>query len=84
MRFALSHEKERIETTPGGSGVCPGCNAEMLARCGTKRFGIGRIRADATVTLGGKTRLSGTEAGKADFRFTGKRCRLVMERVSCT
>jgi hypothetical protein len=37
MRFALSNEEERIEATPGALGVCPGCNAEMLARCGTKK-----------------------------------------------
>lgn len=37
MRFALSKEKQRIEATPGALGVCPGCNAEMLARCGTKK-----------------------------------------------
>lgn len=37
MRFALSNEEERIEATPGAFGVCPGCNAEMLARCGTKK-----------------------------------------------
>lgn len=36
MRFALADD-ERIEATPGASGVCPGCNAEMLARCGTKK-----------------------------------------------
>ena len=37
MRFALSNVEERIEATPGAFGVCPGCNAEMLARCGTKK-----------------------------------------------
>ena len=37
MRFALSNEEERIEATPRALGVCPGCNAEMLARCGTKK-----------------------------------------------
>lgn len=36
MRFALS-DKQRIDATPGALGVCPGCNADMLARCGTKK-----------------------------------------------
>ena len=36
MRFALSNH-ERIEATPGALGICPGCSAEMLARCGTKK-----------------------------------------------
>ncbi len=36
MRFALLNN-QRIEATPGALGVCPGCNAEMLARCGTKK-----------------------------------------------
>lgn len=37
MRFALSNVEERIEATPGAFGVCPGCNAEMLARRGSKK-----------------------------------------------
>lgn len=36
MRFALSND-HRIEATPGAQGVCPGCKAEMSARCGTKK-----------------------------------------------
>jgi len=36
MHFAISND-QRIEATPGARGVCPGCNAEMLARCGTKK-----------------------------------------------
>ncbi len=36
MHFALS-ENRRIEATPRAAGVCPGCGAEMLARCGTKK-----------------------------------------------
>ncbi|QBY00516.1 hypothetical protein E2K80_07005 [Rhodophyticola sp. CCM32] len=36
MRFALLND-QRVEATPGAKGVCPGCNAEMLARCGTKK-----------------------------------------------
>lgn len=36
MRFALSND-QRIEATPGAMGICPGCSAEMLARCGTKK-----------------------------------------------
>ncbi len=36
MRFALLNG-QRVEATPGALGVCPGCNAEMLARCGTKK-----------------------------------------------
>ena len=37
MRFALSGN-QRIEATPGATGTCPGCRAEVLARCGTKRI----------------------------------------------
>lgn len=37
MRFALSNLKERIEPTPGAVGFCGGCNAPMVARCGTKK-----------------------------------------------
>ncbi len=36
MKFAVS-EGKRIEATPGAKGVCPGCSAEMLARCGTRK-----------------------------------------------
>lgn len=36
MRFALS-DNQRIEATPGAVGVCPCCNAQMLAHCGTKK-----------------------------------------------
>jgi hypothetical protein len=36
MKFAL-FEEERIEATPGAKGDCPGCGAEMVARCGTQR-----------------------------------------------
>ena len=34
MRFAL-RDGERVEATPGGAGQCPGCGAELIARCGT-------------------------------------------------
>jgi len=36
MRFALLGD-QRIEATPGALGTCPCCNAEMVARCGTKK-----------------------------------------------
>ncbi|MEP3344912.1 MAG: competence protein CoiA family protein [Litoreibacter sp.] len=36
MRFALLND-HRIEASPGAQGVCPGCNADMLARCGAKK-----------------------------------------------
>lgn len=36
MRFALLNG-QRVEATPGALGNCPGCNAAMLARCGTKK-----------------------------------------------
>ena len=36
MKFAVA-DGERIEATPGAKGECPGCGAEMVARCGTQR-----------------------------------------------
>jgi hypothetical protein len=36
MRFALKNT-ERIEATPKGTGICPGCGSELIARCGTKK-----------------------------------------------
>lgn len=36
MRFAV-HEGQRIEATPGAKGRCPGCGAELIARCGTRK-----------------------------------------------
>jgi competence protein CoiA len=36
MRFA-SFKDTRIEATPGAHGYCPGCGAEMIPRCGTKK-----------------------------------------------
>lgn len=36
MRFALLNG-QRVEATPGALGVCPGCNTDMIARCGTKK-----------------------------------------------
>lgn len=36
MRFALLNG-QRVEATPGALGVCPGCNADVVARCGTKK-----------------------------------------------
>lgn len=36
MHFAL-HNDQRIEATPGANGICPGCSAELIARCGTKK-----------------------------------------------
>ncbi|WP_051645092.1 competence protein CoiA family protein [Labrenzia sp. DG1229] len=36
MRFAL-HNDLRIEATPRANGTCPGCGAELIARCGTKK-----------------------------------------------
>jgi len=36
MRFALLNG-ERVEATPGAFGACPGCDADMVARCGTKK-----------------------------------------------
>jgi competence protein CoiA len=36
MRFALQNEL-RVEATPGMHGSCPGCGAELIAKCGTKK-----------------------------------------------
>jgi len=36
MRFAV-HNDLRIEATPGAQGKCPGCDADLIARCGTKK-----------------------------------------------
>lgn len=36
MRFAVLNN-QRIEATPSATGICPGCGAKMLARCGTKK-----------------------------------------------
>lgn len=36
MRFAL-HNDQRIEAKPGAQGRCPGCGAELIAKCGTKK-----------------------------------------------
>lgn len=36
MRYAILDD-QRIEATPGARGTCPGCQAEVLARCGTKK-----------------------------------------------
>ena len=36
MRFALQNGL-RIEATPGALGRCPGCGAELIAKCGTKK-----------------------------------------------
>jgi hypothetical protein len=35
MRFAI-HNNQRIEASPSASGTCPGCGADLVARCGTK------------------------------------------------
>lgn len=37
MRFAL-FDSQRIEATPNVTGTCPGCGAELVARCGTKKI----------------------------------------------
>ncbi len=37
MRFAI-HKDLRIEATPGAKGKCPGCDAELIAKCGTKKI----------------------------------------------
>lgn len=36
MRFALSEDK-RVEATPGAVGLCPGCGAPLIAKCGSKK-----------------------------------------------
>lgn len=36
MRFAIQNNN-RIEATPGAQGRCPGCHAELIAKCGTKK-----------------------------------------------
>lgn len=36
MRFA-NLSGQRIEATPGARGTCPGCDTELLARCGRRR-----------------------------------------------
>lgn len=33
MEIAV-REGERVEATPGGRAVCPGCGGEMVAKCG--------------------------------------------------
>ena len=37
MKFALT-ESKRVEATPGAVGFCPGCGAELVARCGSKKI----------------------------------------------
>lgn len=36
MRFAIN-DGQRIEATPRATGRCPGCDAELIAKCGTKK-----------------------------------------------
>src|SRR5262249_30642142 len=36
MRFALA-SRQRVEAYPGGKGMCPVCNGEVIAKCGTHR-----------------------------------------------
>lgn len=35
MRYALDQDR-RVEATPGAKGDCPGCGAELVAKCGEK------------------------------------------------
>lgn len=37
MRFAI-YESERVEAVPGAQGKCPGCDAQLVAKCGTKKI----------------------------------------------
>lgn len=34
MQFALSDDRQRVEAFPAGRAWCPGCGAEVLAKCG--------------------------------------------------
>src|SRR5215510_14461943 len=36
MKYALASD-QRVEACPGGRGMCPVCNGEVLAKCGTHR-----------------------------------------------
>lgn len=36
MKYALAND-QRAEAFPGGRGMCPRCNGEVIARCGTHR-----------------------------------------------
>ncbi|MFH6988821.1 competence protein CoiA [Flavobacterium collinsii] len=37
MRFALIKDM-RVETTPNGKAICPGCTQQVVAKCGSKRI----------------------------------------------
>ncbi|MEQ8401340.1 MAG: competence protein CoiA family protein [Roseibium album] len=37
MRFAV-RDNQRIEATPGARGRCPGCGAEVIAKCGSRKI----------------------------------------------
>lgn len=34
MLYALNEHDTKVEATPGGRGTCPGCGAQMVAKCG--------------------------------------------------
>ena len=41
MRYAINPDdlfESRIEATPKARGLCIGCKAEMIARCGSQRI----------------------------------------------
>lgn len=37
MKFAVA-SGQRVEAYPGGTGECPGCHGEVIAKCGTHRI----------------------------------------------
>jgi hypothetical protein len=47
-----------------------------------RRYGIGHIGGDATVTIGGRTRPNGTDLGKISSHLTGKKSPRAMHRAS--
>lgn len=34
MRYAIAENGEKIEATPGAKGKCPGCDTQLIAKCG--------------------------------------------------
>jgi hypothetical protein len=72
MKFALV-DGHRREAAPGLSGTCPIDGRPMIAKCGKKKFGIGRTKEAVPAILGGNPKLSGTAPGKDIFQKNGRR-----------
>ena len=72
MKYALSNE-DRIEATPKAKGICQCCGSELVEKLAHKRYGIGRIKVQEIVTIGGKMKLNGIEIGKIIFQKNGKK-----------